>query len=291
MRRNEPALPDTLEEFCAMISGKEQTAGGSAALAILDDADRNTLGSILAQYQRNGSSAEIRRRARVFLTKYREQDSHAGVLTPAERQRLDGILSVSDDRKPQPPRRPRQPHEMAGQWRVPRLALVAVIVSSSIAISTAVYRHLSDSTSGQSANTNSQVNNHRPVQQVPAVPTDLQRTESRLGPWQTISPSDQRPQTSQPAVLLMDLGNTEASTKWAISTTGGWFPDQTASVDSIMVHGTYVDFTDANGTPYVVGINQPFVLGDVNPGTVFRITPGGTPESIPLASATRVPLK
>jgi uncharacterized membrane protein len=53
------------------------------------------------------------------------------------------------------------------------------------------------------------------------------------------------------------------------------------------VTGDHADITDADGNPYIVGINQPFVISG-NPGTVLLIDRTGTVLAISLAQATAV---
>jgi len=59
----------------------------------------------------------------------------------------------------------------------------------------------------------------------------------------------------------------------------------------VVMHGSYAAITDADGTPYVVGTGQAFILAS-SPGVVFRVSPDGTPMSLPLAQAvaSRQPL-
>src|SRR5260370_126295 len=86
---------DSLMDFCALISAKEHTPGGSGALSILDEGERTTLDGLLAQYTQAKYSWEldaVERKARQFLVQYREQERYAGVLDEAEKSRLSAIL-------------------------------------------------------------------------------------------------------------------------------------------------------------------------------------------------------
>ena len=88
-----PADPSPAVDFLATIQAKERIPGGAAAFAVLDDAGRATLESLLGSYHDQGLTAALERQARTFLISYREIDKHAGVLDAAERERLNQILA------------------------------------------------------------------------------------------------------------------------------------------------------------------------------------------------------
>jgi hypothetical protein len=65
----------------------------------------------------------------------------------------------------------------------------------------------------------------------------------------------------------------------------GWRQDIGGDVGTVSVNGDHADITDADGNPYIVGINQPFVISG-NPDTVLLINRPGTVMSLSLAQAT-----
>ncbi len=275
-------------DFLALISAKESTPGGSGALAILDEGEAATLSSLLAGYAHASSSmqlAQLEREGRQFLTQYRERERYAGVLDDQERSQLNGIL---DGRPVHPPKKA----QVRPDFPSLKVAAAALAITATIAAGIGSAQFLRGQFESQQTGTSGKVQLPPPGQQVPLAPTDLQRTEQLLGPWRTIAPSAQRPQTASPAILLLTGGSTEASLKWKIpSSTSGWQPDQSGAVSQVVMHGSYAAITDADGTPYVVGTGQAFILAS-SPGVVFRVSPDGTPMSLPLAQAvaSRQPL-
>jgi hypothetical protein len=237
--------PSPALDFCALIRAKEDTPGGVGAFAILDAGDSAALRNLLnAYYHRAGPVTDLERQARGFLIRYREMERHQGVLNDGERAQLNEILDGT--RRPEPIiQRPALP-----LWKRPILATLATVaaVTGGVALFQATHQHTGPAAAGQ-------VNQHAPAQQVPPQATDLQRTERLLGPWQTIAPSAQRPQTAQPAVLLLQGGTTEASAKWIVPPKGGWVPDQSASIGTVGMHGNWAQITDTDGTFYIVGTN------------------------------------
>jgi hypothetical protein len=111
----------------------------------------------------------------------------------------------------------------------------------------------------------------------PPAYSDLQLFKQDWGPWNQVTPSDAAPATGSPAVLLLQSGAYYVSETWTISASNpGWTEDTVGGdVGTVNVHGDYADITDANGVPYIVGINQPFVES-TNPLVILRIDPTGT---------------
>jgi hypothetical protein len=273
-----PADPSPAVDFLATIQAKERIPGGAAAFAVLDDAGRATLESLLGSYHDQGLTATLERRARTFLISYREIDKHAGVLDAMERAQLDQILD-------EPPGSPRVRPAPRGRGMPWRWAGAALAVCLTIGLSVGVDSYVSSPQSGPPPAAGGP---HPPGQPVPPGATDLQNLKQDYGPWQQLTPSDQRPQTRSPALLLLEDGACFASGQWTVSPGApGWQPDAGGNVAAVNVSGDHADITDADGNPYIVGINQPFVISS-NPGTVLLIDRGGTVMSVSLAQATAV---
>jgi hypothetical protein len=138
----------------------------------------------------------------------------------------------------------------------------------------------------------------QPLPPVPPQPmpiTGLQQTMKLFGPWVTIAPSQQVPSTHNPDVLMLHAdGSTEASLKWTIpAPAADWTPtDPSVIASNLSVNGNQVDLMSSTQRPYVVAVNQPFIL-DSDPGHVYRVDDTGTVYVITLAQATadRLPVK
>lgn len=123
---------------------------------------------------------------------------------------------------------------------------------------------------------------------IPPGSTNLQNLTQDFGPWQQLTPSDMAPQTGSPNLLLLQNGAYYMSTKWIIpSGSSSWQQDIGGNVSTVTVNGNHVDITDANGVPYIVGVNQAFVNSN-NPEAVLMIGPTGTVDSMTLAQATAI---
>jgi hypothetical protein len=280
MRSHGPAAPSPALDFLATIHAKERIGGGTAAFAVLDDTDRARLESLLGTYHDQGLTPTLERQARTFLISYREIDKHAGVLDAAERERLSRIL----DEPPGAPQVATAPRRRGIPWRWVGAALAVPLI---VGLGVGVESYVSSLQSGPPPAAASP----RPPeqqQQVPPGATDLQNLKRDYGPWRQLTPSDQRPQTGSPALLLLEDGVSMASGQWTVPPGApGWQQDVGGSVATVSVHGDHADITDADGNPYIVGINQPFVISS-NPDTVLLIDRTGTVMSVSLAQATAV---
>jgi len=278
--------PRTALDVCLAVSARQHAPGGTAGVAIpLEEDESATLVAILRDYDKYGTSTNLEERARHFLVIYRERESFSRVLTQDERAELNAILAP----KPRPSepdyrRNPRSsfvwPPPSWGAKRILALAAaLAVVIAGGIVVATS-------SPQGEPPASISQ--EHAPAVQVAPGTTDLQNLKQNYGPWTQLTPSDQRPQTGQPAVLLLEDGGYFASTKWTITpNASGWQQDIAGNVGNIDIKGSHADITDANGSPYLVGIDQPFVVSS-NPGTLLRIDPTGSVFAMTLAQATAV---
>ena len=122
------------------------------------------------------------------------------------------------------------------------------------------------------------------VESVPPGSTDLQALRQDFGPWRQLGGQ----LTSSPALLLLDSGSVYASERWTVPSTARWWSaDLGGNVASVEDTGGRATITDADGTGYTVGINQPFIISS-NPDTVLLINPGRTVMSMSLAQATAV---
>lgn len=272
--------PSPALDFLATIRAKERAPGGAAAFAILDDADRATLESLLRSYHDQGLTSALERRVRTFLISYREMARHAGVLDAAERERLDQIL----DGSPDPPRR-RTPQRRRGvPWAWVGAAL-GVFLAAGLGVGLLSY--VSSPGSGPQPVASAQP---LPVQSPPVQggPTDLQELRQDYGPWRLLAPSGPHPQTASPALLLLEDGLSYASERWTVAPGApGWQPDLGGNVAAVTVNGDQAVITDADGNSYVVGISQPFVISS-HPETVLLIDRAGSVRSLSLAQATAV---
>lgn len=277
-----PAVPSPALDFCQIVGAKQRTPGGTAGVAVpLEQEEQATLDQILIQLGLRGVTANLEDQARRFLLVYRERESYSPVLTKEERAQLNQILEPPRAQRftPQewPPRSARRPIN-----RRP-LVIAAVLIALSSVGGVTAYVVASTDRSGPPAGTAQQ---HPPAQQVQPGTTDLQQLKQNYGPWQQLTPSDQKPQTGQPALLLLDGGGYFASTKWTVPAGApGWQQDIAGNVNNVDVKGNYADITDADSNPYIVGIDQPFIVSS-NPGTVLRIDPAGSVFSMSLAQAT-----
>jgi hypothetical protein len=277
-----PAVPSPALDFCQIVGAKQRTPGGTAGVAVpLEEEEQATLDQILAQLALHGVTASLEDQARRFLLVYRERESYSPVLSKDERAKLNQVLEPPHVQRPipsvWPPRSTKRPLNRR------RLATAAVlVVLAAIGGVTAAVLNSADR-SGPPAGTAQQ---HPPAQQVQPGTTDLQQLKQNYGPWQQLTPSDQKPQTGQPALLLLENGGYFASQKWTVPTdASGWQQDIAGNVNNVDVKGNFADITDADSNPYIVGIDQPFIVSS-NPGTVLRIDPTGNVLSMSLAQAT-----
>lgn len=281
----EPAIPTPALDFCQIIGAKQRNPGGTAALAVpLDDSEQVTLNQLLADCVTRGATADLEARARRFLLVYREREDHSRVLTGEERAQLNDILSNTGGSR-RPHLSQRRSTSLRWSWTRARVALVVVFALIVLIPSGVALYHWANPPAQAPAGTAQQ---NPPAQQVPPGTTDLQNLRQDWGPWQQLTPSDQRPQTGQPAVLLLQNGGYYASMRWFIpASSAAWQADLGGNVTNVDVRGNYADITDADGNPYIVGINRAFVVSS-NPETVLKIDPTGNVLSMTLAVATAI---
>jgi hypothetical protein len=260
------AISSPALDFLAAIAARERTG----AFAMLDAADRDTLNRILRNYHDRGVTPGLERQARTFLISYRELNTYTRMLDAAEREQLDQILAAPVAEREVP-------------WRWITIA-TAVIVGAGLAIGIGVVI-ASGAASNQSGPppASSTVQQAAPPQMAPGS-TDLQQLKQDYGPWRQLTPPD----TGGPDLLLLQDGAYYASARWTVPPAAtGWQTDLGGNVSSVQVSGNHASITDADGNPYTVGINQPFIVSG-NPDTVLRVDPSGTVLSMSLAQATAV---
>lgn len=280
MPSKDPALPSTLPDFLALVRAKEETPG--AAYAILSETQRTTLDTLLEHYAENDVGKGFRTQVYLFLVEYRQMALDRAVLDRNELIQLDRLLGEASKANAAPSVKPRT-QSVAWPSRN-RIALVVAGLAIVVAAIGGVINYVSTHQSGPPAGTAQQ---HPPAQQVPPGNTNLQNFKQEWGPWAQLTPSDQRPQTETPALLLFEQGGTFAS-KWTIpSTASEWQVDITGDITNVNVKGTFADISDVDGNPYVVSLGQPFVFSS-NPDRVFVLDSTGNVDSMTLAQATAV---
>jgi hypothetical protein len=264
------AISSPALDFVATIAGRERMG----AFAMLDRADRDALDRILRSYHERGVTASLERQARTFLISYRELNKYTRTLDSAEREKLDQLLG-----DPAPPRPVR--------WRWLAVA-VAVVLAAGLAF--AIRDLVTPDQAGPPAASSAgqQAAGQQAAGQVPPGSTDLQLLKQDYGPWRQLT-TEGADGTAQGAwLLLLQDGAYFASTRWTVPPgVPGWQPDLGGNVSGVQLAGKHASITDADGNPYTIGINQPFIVAG-NPETVLRVDPAGTVLSMSLAQATAV---
>lgn len=260
----------------------------------LDANDVSTLDGILSDgitYD-PGTSVQLERRAHAFLVKLQDMDPNEGFLDIAsdrkeetERRELAALINpmvASPDRVRTRSTRKIGATRTTRQW-------VGIGVGSVVSvIALAIAAPAINGVLHQAGPPNGTAQQNPPAQTVPASPTDLQNLKQDFGPWKQLTPSDQQPQTGSPAFALLENGGFYVSTTWTIPAhSSAWSQDIGGNIENVDVKGNFADITDADGNPYIVGIDQAFIVSS-NPQTVLKIDPTGTVYSTTLAQATAV---
>lgn len=259
----------------------------------LDNEELTELDKILADgiTYTPAEAVQLGRRAHAMLVRLKELDDTRAFLDFAsyrkddtERRELDNLIN------PPPaniaPIRPpaKRPSVRLTKRQKVVVVVVGLFVGAGVGIGIPVYTNLQNQT-GPPAGVAQQ---NPPGNSVPISSTDLQNFKQDYGPFKQLTPSNERPQTGSPNLLLLETGGYFASERWTIEANSpSWSQDIGGNVNNVNVMGNYADITDADGNPYIVGINQPFVIS-TNPMTVLKIDPTGTVDSMTLAQATAI---
>lgn len=243
-----------------------------------------TLHQLLDSFRHGGSSntAQLETQARSWLIGYRELFPP---LTDAQRTQLNSVIDgmPSTERVTRPPRLP-----LRLTQRAHYIAIAVVVIIIAVACGVLVPLAIRAANPDNPVQHGAQSQQH--PQQVAPGTTDLENLQSDWGPWQQLAASEQNPQTRAPALLLLNQGGYYASKRWTVpSTKGTWTADLAGHVQSVSVHGRYATITDADGTLWVAGVEQPFVFA-ADPNTILKIDRIGTVLSTTTAHAiaTRV---
>jgi hypothetical protein len=128
-----------------------------------------------------------------------------------------------------------------------------------------------------------------PANNQPLTQTDLQQALNLFGPWQTIAPSEQQPDSHQPALLVLNQnGGTIASQHWTVPfSTDKWEQQASTNIAKLSVEGTHVRITSTLDQPYIVHVGQPFMF-ERTPGQIYLVDQAGNIWYIDLAGATAI---
>lgn len=261
-------------DFLAFVQGRAETPGYEGWL---DERDLTSIGQIIV--------SQDERRARSQLLRIQARLTDRAFLEPADLARLEAITSTSKPR--------RQSSLGRDMWNAlsfaGRSAIIGCLAAGlvlGLVFGIIVPWARSNAAGAPPAGTAPQV---PPAAQAPAPGySDLQLLKQNWGPWQQLTPSDSAPQTGAPGLLLLQQGAYLVSEKWTVSPQArGWVQDITGNVGTVNVHGDYIDFTDAEGNPGIVRVDQPFVESG-NPAVVLRIDAAGTVYQMSQAQAIAV---
>jgi hypothetical protein len=277
-------------DMCEVIGTRQHTDKVDVLSVPMEPSEQQLLDDIILERRRQGDSPALRERARNFLVLYCEREQYSlPVLTKGERKRIQELLAE----QPAAPVSLRQPRSLRRSTSTSRLGFFGLrwpagLAVTALVVVSAVIGHNIYEASRQGGPPPGVALQHPPALQVPVGTTDLQNLKANYGPFTQLTPSDERPQTGQPALLLLEAGGTFVSQSWTVSSTAsGWSEDIAGNVNNVDVKGDHADITNPDGALYIVGINQPFVFSG-NPGTVLLVDPTGVVKSMSAAQATAV---
>lgn len=279
--------PRSAINFCELISAKQRSWEDVGV--ILQPSDKAELNALLVDYLKDGHSAALERRALNFLMVYREREKLSPVLDDNERAQLDALISAQWQAPASTPVRSRGrgftwPNLT---WLNPRRGIAGLVVFGLLVLGgLGVNQFVENSRAGSPPP--GVVQQHPPAPQVQPGTTDLQNFKQDYGPFIQVQPSHVDQHSGTQALLFLEDGGYFDSATWTIDpNAAGWQQDIAGNVNNVDVHGNFADITNADGLPYTVGINQPFVFSN-NPETVLMIDPTGNVSSMSLAQATAV---
>ena len=265
-----PATPAL--DFLAFVQGRAETPGYNDVLGTQDLA---TIGRIIA--------ARDEHRARSQLIRMQARLTDRAFLEPDDLARLEAATGIG--------RTPLRTRPQKPDWVIARLwwfiVFLGLVLGLVLGVTLGVivpWVHNNVHNNAGGTPPAGAAPQHPPAVQVAPGYTDLQLFKQDWGPWQQLTPSDAAPQTGAPALLLLESGGYYTS-PWTVSPQArGWVQDIGGDVGTVNVHGDYIDFTDINGNPGIVRVDQPFVVS-TNPLLVLRIDGTGTVYSMSQAQA------
>ena len=282
-RSKQPALPTALD-FCQQAYATQQLMDIPFRVP-LSQADATEFQTIVKKYETEGPTRSLESRARYFLYSFRTLELAAPILSTEDRTRLNALLEQAPHVKPEI-WQTRGVSVRGSRMANRKTAIAAVSVALLGLFGLGIGQYVTNSVSGSPPSGTAQ--EHPPAQVVAPGSTSLQQFKQNFGPFTQVTPSDQSPQTSAPALLLVENGGYFVATKWTIAPNAtGWQQNIAGNVNNVDVKGNYADITDADNNPIIVGINQAFIVSG-NPGTVLLVDPTGNVKSMSLAQATAV---
>lgn len=285
MHSRQPAPDTPALDFLRKVQVWQQAPGGTAGIAVLmPDREEATLDQILAEAVKpHADLGWTEAWARNWLIGYKQMNPP---LTRDQAAELAAVISRSAA-LPHAQLRPRPRPQRELRFPPVRHAVLAIIAAIIvIAAGLSVSALLTGSPDSPAVAV--PVAAQQPgQQQVPAGYTQLEQFEADWGPFTQLIADPLHPQTGAPALLLLRDGGYYRSAWDLPAGDPGWSPDQSGSITSVTVHGTWALITDADGNQWVVGIGQPFVLAG-NPGAVFQVDRAGTVLSTSTAHASTV---
>jgi hypothetical protein len=254
---------------------QEDEANRTAGLVVvMPDQETDSLSSLLG---RQYDLADAERRARTWLIGYQQLEDRQRVLTEDQRAELNAIVARLQPES----RRPAQTRRLL----IVVVATIGVVLAIALGLG---IRYLV--VRGTEGNRPPSVvpAQQAPVQQVPAGNTSLQVFQKDWGPFTQLPADLQHPQTGAPALVLLSNGGYYV-TKWKLPANDPLWQDNLdgGNISATDVQGSHAIVVDADGTQWVVGIRQPFVLAR-DPGLVLRVEPDGTVLSLPESRAIAV---
>ena len=237
---------------------------GQSDYQILPSRDRTEIDLLVDEYNRSGMNEHLARRLHAELVRLGE---NRAFLDAAQKNELRAVLRT--ERSP------------AVRRRNINLILFVLSAAAFVAIIFFTVHSMSERNPSPPPAGTIQQNQQK---QIPVQNTALQQFQADWGPFTQI--------TGQPParyLLLLDAGATYQS-QWVLPPDSQWAPDITGDVPSVDIHGSYADITDTTGTPYTVGVGQPFVIAG-NPQIILRVDPAGNIYYMSIAHGTVIRVK
>jgi hypothetical protein len=268
-------------DFLRKVEIWQQPGTGSVPVS-MPSSDAKTLRTLLKDVRREGAYPELERQARRWLIGYRE-------LSPMLDEEQQAQLDVAIDGQPKPALPKSSPAaDLRARSRAMNRgfywAVGVTVVAGLIVLGILIVAIVRDANPANPVQQGSQSQAHPAPQQVAPGTTALENLISDWGPWKQLATSQQNPQSGAPALLLLNQGGYYASENWTVPVSPSWAPDLSGNVTAVDVQGNHAQIEDADGNPWTVTINQPFVFAS-NPGTILVVNPAGDVLSTTTAHA------